>query len=423
MAKQTINLGNAVNDGTGDALRVGAQKINANFTELYNLLGGNNIQIVSSIIAGPGLVASSPSGNVTITAQQASADTVGVVKIGAGITVSEDGTISSSIYTLPRAATNILGGIKVGNNLTINNEGVLSADAQNYVLPTASPTTKGGIQVGFGLEMVEGVLNAIPGAYLLPIASTTELGGIKVDGTSITINPSTGVISGANTYILPTASTTVLGGVKVDGTTITLNGSDQLVATSYSLPTASTTVLGGVKVDGTTITLNGSDQLVATSYSLPTASTTVLGGVKVDGTTITLNGSDQLTVTRYSRTPVQATTTSLANNATGNLTITGYKGYALYKIQTSAAAWIRIYTDSASRTADSSRDQTTDPSPGSGVIAEVITTGAETILISPGTIGFSNESTPSTDIQLAVTNKSGGTTTITVTLTVLQLEA
>jgi len=390
MAKQTINLGNAVNDGTGDALRVGAQKINANFTELYNLLGGNNIQIVSSIIAGPGLVASSPSGNVTITAQQASADTVGVVKIGAGITVSEDGTISSSIYTLPRAATNILGGIKVGNNLTINNEGVLSADAQNYVLPTASPTTKGGIQVGFGLEMVEGVLNAIPGAYLLPIASTTELGGIKVDGTSITINPSTGVISGANTYILPTASTTVLG---------------------------------GVKVDGTTITLNGSDQLVATSYSLPTASTTVLGGVKVDGTTITLNGSDQLTVTRYSRTPVQATTTSLANNATGNLTITGYKGYALYKIQTSAAAWIRIYTDSASRTADSSRDQTTDPSPGSGVIAEVITTGAETILISPGTIGFSNESTPSTDIQLAVTNKSGGTTTITVTLTVLQLEA
>jgi hypothetical protein len=114
---------------------------------------------VSSITAGPGLVASSSSGEVTITAQQASTDTVGVVKIGAGITVSEDGTISSSVYTLPRAATNILGGIKVGNNLSINNEGVLSADAQNYVLPTASPTTKGGIQIGSGLEVVDGLLN------------------------------------------------------------------------------------------------------------------------------------------------------------------------------------------------------------------------------------------------------------------------
>jgi hypothetical protein len=156
MAKQTINLGNTVNDGTGDALRVGAQKINANFTELYNLLGGDNIQIVSSVVAGLGLIASSASGEVTISAQQASANTAGVVKIGAGITVSEDGTVS---YTLPRAATNILGGIKVGNNLSINNEGVLSADAQNYVLPTASPTTKGGIQIGSGLEVVDGLLN------------------------------------------------------------------------------------------------------------------------------------------------------------------------------------------------------------------------------------------------------------------------
>ena len=123
------------------------------------------------------------------------------------------------------------------------------------------------------------------------------------------------------------------------------------------------------------------------------------------------------------RTAVNGTTASLATSATGNLTITGYKGYFLYKIQISAAAWVRIYTDTASRTADAGRTELTDPTPGAGVIAEVITTGAETILISPGVMGFSNESTPSTNIELAVTNKSGGTTTITVTLTVLPLEA
>ena len=40
MAKQNINRGTTANDGTGDTLRVAANKINANFTELYTLLGG-----------------------------------------------------------------------------------------------------------------------------------------------------------------------------------------------------------------------------------------------------------------------------------------------------------------------------------------------------------------------------------------------
>jgi len=85
--------------------------------------------------------------------------------------------------------------------------------------------------------------------------------------------------------------------------------------------------------------------------------------------------------TLASRAAIAGTTGSLANAATGNLTITGYKGYMLYKIQTSAAAWVRIYTDIASRTADASRVEGADPLPGAGVVAEVITTGAKTILI------------------------------------------
>lgn len=127
--------------------------------------------------------------------------------------------------------------------------------------------------------------------------------------------------------------------------------------------------------------------------------------------------------TLATRASVAATTASLANTVTGNLTITGYKSYMLLKLQTSAAAWVRIYTDTASRSADSARLEGVDPTPGAGVIAEVITTGAQTILISPGALGFSNETVPDSNIQLAVTNKSGGTTTITVTLTAVQLEA
>jgi hypothetical protein len=43
MSKQTLNKGTAANDGTGDTLRVGAQKINENFTELYNVIGGSSL--------------------------------------------------------------------------------------------------------------------------------------------------------------------------------------------------------------------------------------------------------------------------------------------------------------------------------------------------------------------------------------------
>ena len=39
MAKQTINRGSVPNDNTGDTLRDGASKINANFNEVYTSLG------------------------------------------------------------------------------------------------------------------------------------------------------------------------------------------------------------------------------------------------------------------------------------------------------------------------------------------------------------------------------------------------
>ena len=184
MAKQIINLGNALNDGTGDVLRVGGQKINSNFTELYNALGsesGAPLSIVSGLLAGNGIIISSKTGDVLITAQTATSNVAGVVRIGTGLTIT-DGVVSAPIYTLPIADGNILGGIKVGARLSIDANGVLSAD---------------------------------PGAYSLPIAQAGVLGGVKV-GTGLSINPTTGVLSSTITqYTLPTATDTTLGGIKV----------------------------------------------------------------------------------------------------------------------------------------------------------------------------------------------------------------
>jgi hypothetical protein len=171
------------------------------------------------------------------------------------------------------------------------------------------------------------------------------------------------------------------------------------------------------------------------SYALSSAIPTDLTDLGIiDGTNgqvLTTNGAGGFTFTTVSgggsglqsRGTVNGTTASLASNATGNLNITGFKSYALMAIQTDRAAWVRIYANGASRTSDASRTQTTDPAPDAGVIAEVITTGAQTVLISPGVFGFNFEGTPTTNIPCAVTNLSGSTSTVVVTLSVLQLEA
>ena len=39
MAKQLVGLGSTANDGTGDSLRVGGDKINDNFNEIYTTFG------------------------------------------------------------------------------------------------------------------------------------------------------------------------------------------------------------------------------------------------------------------------------------------------------------------------------------------------------------------------------------------------
>lgn len=121
-----------------------------------------------------------------------------------------------------------------------------------------------------------------------------------------------------------------------------------------------------------------------------------------------------------SRTTAQVTQ-SIANGAASNVSITTPKSYALLKIETSHAAWVTLYSDTTSRTADASRSETTDPVPGSGVLAEVITGGAATQLITPGTICFNSSASNTTYAKIV--NKSGSTANVTVTLTYVQLEA
>jgi len=114
-------------------------------------------------------------------------------------------------------------------------------------------------------------------------------------------------------------------------------------------------------------------------------------------------------------------TSSLANDAVANVSLTAPKTFVLLKVQTSHAAWVTLYSDTASRTADASRQISVDPIPGSGVVAEVITTGAQTQLITPGAICFNSAAAGITYAKIV--NKSGSTANVQVTLTYVALEA
>ena len=165
----------------------------------------------------------------------------------------------------------------------------------------------------------------------------------------------------------------------------------------------------------TGVTVTGA--LTAGGLTYPTTNGT-------SGQVLTSNGTGNVTWSTpgglQSRTTAQVTQ-SIANGAAANVSISTPKTYALMSIQTSHAAWVTLYSDTASRTADASRAETTDPTPGSGVLAEVITTGAATQLITPGTICFNSAATGTTYAKIV--NKSGSTANVTVTLTYLQLEA
>ena len=142
------------------------------------------------------------------------------------------------------------------------------------------------------------------------------------------------------------------------------------------------------------------------------------GSQWVNGTDNTTTGGSGTLATRSS---AAVTISGLGAGANANVAITGFKTYSLMAIQTSAAAWVTVYSNTFNRTADITRSITTDPTPGSGVLAEVITTGNQKVWFSPALIGYSAESSPTNDIPIKV-NNTGSSGDIIVTMTLLQLE-
>lgn len=236
----------------------------------------------------------------------------------------------------------------------------------------------------------------------------------SIDQIPTTVLKVTGTTVGINTAH-PTAELDVTGNVKVSGK-ITITGTNGIGLDITGK------VSKGLIVDQTQQTsVLPTDQVLLYrdgDYLSKTTVANVLAGVQQQQQT-----SNALS----SRKTLQQTTASLAAGESVKLTLPGgYKGYALYSITVSSTAWVRVYTSNAAADAfaEASRTEGTAPATNSGVIAEISTTTADQVVsFTPALIGFNSESTPNNDIIVKVKNKGVSATTITVKLTILQLEA
>lgn len=365
----TINFGpnlTVVSFASGTATVSGASSVSA-ATTAYALAGSPNVSL----------------GNVTAGVVTASNLTLSGI-----ITSSKSGDNGATFDATGEAYFIADAGINFNSFLDFKENGVLKANV------AYSPTNSG------ALELNSAVSNNVviaTGGGKVGVGTTIATSKLTVSGDTLV----SGVLT-ATSFYGSGANLTSLPAGQLTGALPAIDGSALLNVTAAGT---------GVVVEDDTVNV-GSATTIDFGTGLDVAFS---GGVA----TITASGGSL-----QSRTTVTGVTTSIANNGIGNTNITGFKSYALMKVGLSTTGWLRLYTDSASRDADASRSQGVDPAPGSGVIAEVITTGISTTqIISPFVMGGNLDNPADTTIYASITNLSGSTQAITANLTILQLEA
>ena len=270
MAKNVINRGSVANDGTGDNLRAGANKINLNFDEIYTAIGdGTNIN-------GTIKIADDSSTVVTLSANGETLRLLG----GTGIT----STISGNDLTLavdPSAVVTATGTATLTNktingpdntltniaNSSLANNSVTVSDGSN-----TSPVALGGTLTFAGTaNEVNVVENA--GTVTLGMPDNVVItGNLTVNGTTTTVNSSTIEITNSFTFEGTTSDNFETTLSVIDPTadrTVNLPNESGTVVLQDSTDTLTNKTITNAAINGATGTINltSTDNRIRSSYA------------------------------------------------------------------------------------------------------------------------------------------------------------
>jgi hypothetical protein len=275
MTQQIINIGSSANDGTGDPLRTAFNKINTNFTELYNTgAAGANFDLSGNEIA-----ATNSNGNVEL------------VPNGSGRVVIVDDHI---VIADSRTPTNI----GVDGDVA----GMLAWDANYLYICTADYDGVSTIWSQLSAGASTDLTLSTDASNSLTSSSNGNI-NITPNGTGSTnikkIYTANAIVSTLATGTAPftVASTTQVANLNVaaSGTAVTVTAASQPNITSVGTLTSLTTS-GNVTV-GNVLTVSGNsiNSSTATAINFSGADVTIVGNLTVQGVSTTV-GSQDLTI-------------------------------------------------------------------------------------------------------------------------------
>ena len=430
MSKVGINTGSAPNAGDGSSLLAGANAINANFNELYSLLGDG-----STLVSG---VATVTGGDIDVTGIVTASNFSGS---GAGLTSLQSPQLTGSLPAIDgKSLTGIVTTIVAGTNISVSGNGTGSvtvsasgggASGNTVVIKDDGSTVGAAGTINFGTGVAVSALSA----GIVTVTASGGSGGVwssNAAGINTSAKVGIGTTTADSFYELE-----VQGNANITGflTATTLRGAvigDVTGNASSATQLQTARNIGGVSFNGTSainlpgVNIAGNQNTSGTAANLSGTPNITVGTVASSDITstgvVTATSFDGSNVLK-SRTTVTGSTPSIANNGIGNTDISGFKSYGLIQVGLSTAGWLRIYTDNAARANDVNRSVGEEPTPGDGVIADIVTTGVSTTKnITPFTLGGNLDNPVSDKIYVAVTNQSGTTQAISVNLTILKLE-
>ena len=141
MALQTLNIGTAANDGTGDNLRVGGDKINDNFSEIYTAFGNGSSLSSLAVTAMNGATANElVTVGTTTTELDAEANLTfdgTTLAVTGNITVPNDGDIGS-VGATDAIQISSAGIVTFKDDVLIKDGGTIGVASSNAAITIAS---------------------------------------------------------------------------------------------------------------------------------------------------------------------------------------------------------------------------------------------------------------------------------------------